>query len=389
MSVVAASDSQAIALLCAPVGLGDAKPLTPAEWARLASAIHAAGLTPAALVGLTAAHLAEHLGLEGDAADRVAALLERGGILAFELERLESRGIWMVARADDAYPELLKQRLGLRAPAVIFGSGRRDVLVGRGVAVVGSRDADADALAFAAELGRSIAEEGATVVSGAARGVDRTAMDAATESGGRAVGVVADSLVRLTQQPDVRVALMDERLTLVTPYGPEARFSIGQAMGRNKLIYCLSDAAVVVAAAAGTGGTWAGAVENLKAGWTPLLVCDSPRAPDGNRELLAVGGRPLSEPLASVVLGVEPGPAPSQGESGDELAALERYLVTPRTETEVCDGLGLERGRARRLLKRGVDSGRLVRKGRPFRYVAASAGQATLFDATSGSRPVT
>ena len=382
---VATHDSQAIALLCAPVAVGDAKPLTASEWAKLASAIHRSELgTPGALVGLTSAELAGQLGFEADLVDRVAGLLDRGGTLAFELERLESRGIWMVARSDHAYPEPLRQRLGLRAPAILFGAGRRDAVPEQGVAVVGSRDASAEALEFASELGRSIASEGATVVSGAARGVDRTAMGAAMEAGGSAAGVVADSLVRHTQQPETRAALTRELLTLVTPYAPEARFSVGNAMGRNKLIYCLSEAAVVVATSKGSGGTWAGATENVKSSWVPLWVWDSGGATAGNRELLAFGARPLAEPSAAVVLGRDASGRVGEADESpvDELAALERCLERPRTEKEVSVELGLSPGQARRLLRSGVDSGRLVRQGRPFRYVVADAApQARLFDA--------
>lgn len=382
MTAVAATDSQAIVLLCAPVAVGDVKPLTPSEWARLAASIQASELAgPGALVGLAAGELHVVLGLGADMADRVVALLERGGQLAFELERLESRGIWVVARSDERYPEQLRRRLGLRAPALLFGAGRREVVAGKGLAIVGSRDVDEAALAFARDLGRSVVAAGGTVVSGAARGIDRAAMDAAISAGGAVTGVVADSLIRLTQQPAVRTSLADELLTLVTPYPPEARFSVGNAMGRNKLIYCLSDAAVVVAAAAGTGGTWAGAVENLKAGWAPLWVLDTPAAPVGNRELLAHGGRPLASPSVATVLEDEASQAAPAREPEDPLAALEDFLSVPRTETEVRNELGIAQGDARRLLKGGVDSGRFAREGKPFRYVVVSRVQRSLFDA--------
>ncbi len=45
------------------------------------------------------------------------------------------------------------------------------------------------------------------------------------------------------------------------PYGPDARFTVGGAMGRNGLIYCMADLAVVASAAEGEGGTWAAATE--------------------------------------------------------------------------------------------------------------------------------
>ena len=60
-----------------------------------------------------------------------------------------------------------------------------------------------------------------------------------------------------------REALMDGRLVLACPYDPAARFQVGQAMQRNKLIYALSDAALVVNSDYGKGGTWTGATEQL------------------------------------------------------------------------------------------------------------------------------
>lgn len=394
MSPVATTDSQAIALLCAPIAVGDAKPLTPAEWTRLAAAIYQSEWRrPGELVGLAAHELGSGLAVDPATADRVASLLDRGGTLAFELDRLASRGIWVITRADDEYPAALKKRLGLKAPAVLFGAGRREVVPGTGVAVVGSRDADRGALEFADGLGRAIASEGAVVVSGAARGVDRTAMGAALDAGGLAAGVVADNLVRHTQQSDVRMALADERLALVTPFGPEARFTAGNAMARNRFIYCLSDVAVVVATSAGRGGTWAGASENLRAGWVPLWVWAAPTAPPANRELLAVGGRGL-EAVSSVSalfeavhdcegvgdrrvrgsitpsdLGIETADDPDGFET--LLSALESYLAEPRSGRDVQKQLGLTQSEARLLLRRATESGRVSRHERPVRYLAS------------------
>jgi hypothetical protein len=62
------------------------------------------------------------------------------------------------------------------------------------------------------------------------------------------------------------------RQKLLTPNLPTAGFSVGGAMGRNKIIYGLADFAVVVSSDFQTGGTWAGAVEALKGGWCPVFV---------------------------------------------------------------------------------------------------------------------
>ncbi len=51
---------------------------------------------------------------------------------------------------------------------------------------------------------------------------------------------------------------------MISPYSPEAPFhSVGNAMARNKLIYCMADQALVVHSRR-EGGTWNGALENLE-----------------------------------------------------------------------------------------------------------------------------
>ncbi len=53
-------------------------------------------------------------------------------------------------------------------------------------------------------------------------------------------------------------------MLLISPYHPEAGFNVGNAMGRNKLIYALADYGLVVSAEHKKGGTWEGASEELK-----------------------------------------------------------------------------------------------------------------------------
>ena len=53
---------------------------------------------------------------------------------------------------------------------------------------------------------------------------------------------------------------MDGRLVFISPYDPAAGFSVRHAMQRNKIIYALADAALVVASDFEKGGTWAGAI---------------------------------------------------------------------------------------------------------------------------------
>ena len=116
-------------------------------------------------------------------------------------------------------------------------------------------------------------------------------MKGALGSEGTAVAVLADSLLRAATSSLYRRPLLSGDLVLVSAVNPEARFNVGNAMARNRYIYCLSDAAVVVASARGSGGTWSGACENAKAGWVPLWVKQTADTDSGNVNLIARGAR--------------------------------------------------------------------------------------------------
>jgi predicted Rossmann fold nucleotide-binding protein DprA/Smf involved in DNA uptake len=201
----------------------------------------------------------------------------------------------VLTRSDSEYPERLKKRLKLEAPPVLYGCGNRNLLDGRGIAVVGSRDASDDDLSFAAQLGADAASRGFSIVSGGARGVDEAAMLGALEREGTVVGVLADSLLRSATSAKYRKHLMSNDLVLVSPFNPEAGFSVGNAMARNCYIYCLADAAVVVTAGRDKGGTWNGAIGNLRSRWVPLWVRWHPDPRSGNADLVRRGAKWLPD----------------------------------------------------------------------------------------------
>ncbi len=292
-------DGVVIAMLCSHLGISDGDepavaPLTLREWNALARKIHDSEIkNPSGLLGLGVDDLVKPLGLAAAEAERIFQLLARGGSLALELEHLAASGIWCVTRADDAYPARLRNTLKHQAPPVLFGAGGFEILQETSIAIVGSRNLDESGESFARSLGALCAGHSVAVVSGGARGTDRVAMQAALEAGGHAVSILADSLVRTIRQPDVREFVTDGRLALLTPYRPDNGFSVGSAMGRNKIIYGASDYSVVVSSDYQKGGTWAGAVETLTAGWCPVFVRSGANVAPGNRELINKGAFPL------------------------------------------------------------------------------------------------
>jgi predicted Rossmann fold nucleotide-binding protein DprA/Smf involved in DNA uptake len=284
---------------------GDPRPLAPTEWGRLALWLKEHGKSPEDfLTGDDPAQLLSGWVDRTITVERIRYLLERAGALGLALEKWQRAGLWIMTRSEPDYPIRLKRHLRHDAPPVLFGSGSRQLLNKGGMAVIGSREATDEDLAFTSELGGKIALQGYSVVSGGARGVDETAMLAALEKEGTVIGVLADKLLHAATSAKYRQALMDKNLVLVSPFNPEAGFDVGNAMARNKYIYCLADAAIVVATSKEKGGTWNGAVEDLKKEWVPLWVKAHPDEKSGNAALVNRGARwlPLGDFTVSSLL---------------------------------------------------------------------------------------
>ncbi len=292
-------DSQAILLLCSHLGLPsdtEFAPFTLKEWNLLARKLQTANLRPEALLEWAKNDIIQNLGPEIEA-ERIKRLTNRSGSLALELERLESHGIKVLTRADADFPQKYRQRLKENAPTILFYAGEKALLGQPGIAVVGSRHLDQAGEECASFVGNACGFSGLVLYSGGAKGVDSISMKAALEARGTAVGILAHGLEIEIRKPENRAALQRGDLCLATPYSPNAGFSAGAAMGRNRLIYTLADYAIVVASDFGKGGTWAGATEALKAEWIPVFVLQHTAMPEGNKQLLNKGALAFPHPF--------------------------------------------------------------------------------------------
>ncbi len=291
-------EAHALVMACSYVGLDqktELAPLTLKEWNTLAPKILNSSLkTPGGLLGLAAEALQGELALSLAEAQRLAALLDRGGAVGFELESLMNAGIRIVTRADSNYPQRLKEKLQAQTPVVLFYAGELALAQEESVAIVGSRAVDEAGADFTAKLADRCVRNRLNVVSGGAKGVDLISMKTALENGGKCAGVMGDSLAKKIREQEARQYIFEERLLLLTPFHPNAPFQIGNAMARNKMIYALADYAVVVSSDFETGGTWAGATENLRQGYAPLFVRSASDMPKGNQALLGKNAAALT-----------------------------------------------------------------------------------------------
>lgn len=223
--------------------------------------------------------------------ERIKTLLARGTSLSMALDKWSAAGIWVLDRSHPNYPIKIKKALKDQAPAILFGVGNADLLLKPAIGFVGSRDCDKSDENATIQYVETINQNGLQVVSGAANGVDSHAMLASLENGHSSIGIVADSLFKASVDKRWRDHLKNDQLVLITPFYPEAKFSGPNAMQRNKFIYIMSQASIVIRTAESNAnkksGTWEGAKENLQKGWVPLMVSEhvSPNYP-ANQALL-------------------------------------------------------------------------------------------------------
>ena len=402
-------NTKAILLLTAPLILGRGKGkesndlLKPREYTKLACYLQETSKQPADLLGLEADQILRdsHHILDGD---RLRRLLDRGFLLSQTAERWGARGIWVLSRADDDYPKKLKIRLKQDSPSLLYGCGDREILNSGGLAVVGSRNVNGSLLEYTQEVGQLTAKAGRTIVSGGARGIDQAAMSGALEAGGRVTGVLADGLEKTVMKRDNRNRLLEDQFVLISPYDPNAGFNAGHAMQRNKMIYALADAALVVNAEINKGGTWAGAIEQLeKLRLVPVYVRSTdeksgaldalknkgampwpnPADADDLNAVFQTGSSKATTPPTQSNLAFDAQHEPVKpglitGVTPDLQVAEELYqtmqsliihiLEKPKKAMEVATELNITKRQAEDWLNRLVAEGILEKGGRPVRY---------------------
>ncbi len=292
-------------LLCSYVGMNQestVKPLSLGEWGSFLDRVAEKGLEPKVILDRNA-EWESALSYSGEQAERIQKLISRGGSVALEIDDLDQKGIGIVTPFDDTYPPLLRQ-LKKKKPPVLFFVGDITLVKKIGIAIVGSRDVDEAGMLFARRLAEKAAKERLVLFSGGARGVDSISETAVLNNGGAAVIYVTDSLLSRIKKRDVIRNILDKKLLLLSSEKPDAGFSVGRAMSRNKYIYASAYyGTFVVSSDYNKGGTWAGAVEALGNGWGKVFVWDH-SGYDGNRRLIEKGAIPYElseETLGDVV----------------------------------------------------------------------------------------
>jgi len=193
----------------------------------------------------------ECAGVRRDVA-RAIGRFDAWGEVERQLTRLRQTGGRLVTWEDETYPELLRQIAD--APLFFFMRGDLEASDGQAVAVVGSRSPSSYGRRMARVIGAGLAEQGVTVVSGMARGIDAEAHWAALKANGRTVAVLGcgvDVVYPAEHHHLMMRIVRNGAVVSELPMGtqPDAE----NFPGRNRIISGMSLGTVVVEAAERSG----------------------------------------------------------------------------------------------------------------------------------------
>ena len=271
--------------------------------------------------------LVNHFGGARPALEALPGLARRGGAAAAricsqaeaekELKAARARGVDLVALGESDYPPRLQMIDD--PPPLLAVQGRIECLARPLVAIVGSRNASAAGMKFAATLARDLGAAGYGIVSGLARGIDAAAHRASLDSG--TVAVLAGGHERIYPAEHVQLAqaIVAQGATvseMPLTWEPRAH----DFPRRNRLISGLAVGVVIVEAARRSGS-----------------LITARMAGEQGREVFAVPGSPL-DPRAEGTNGLLKQGAIMVTAADDVLAALApilgRDLDQPMAEPE-------------------------------------------------------
>lgn len=208
-----------------------------------------------------------------------------------EYRNATRQGFSLLGLLSPDYPKLLSTMED--PPLVLYVWGRLADADECAMAVVGSRRASAYGVAACHRLAGALAQRGATVVSGLARGIDGVAHRAALEAGGRTIAVLGSGLNRIYPPEHRRLAeTISKNGAVVSELPLDSPPLPGHFPMRNRIIAGLTLGTIVIEAAARSGslGTAKHALEQNREVFAVPGSIDSPTT-QGVHRLIQEGAK--------------------------------------------------------------------------------------------------
>ena len=222
---------------------------------------------------------------------------------SFLAESLISQGFDLIPINSQEYPETLKQNLKMKySPSLLYVKGNKQLLHEPSVAIVGARNASEISLKFTRNIAKICVENYQVIVSGFAKGVDKTALDATLEVFGHSIIVLPQGIMTFASGfRKYYTQVVEGDVLILSTFHPRVPWNVGLAMARNTYIYGLAKE-IYVAESNSKGGTWSGVIDGLRKGRTIYVRKPNPAEKNANNLLILRGAIPVDmngKPLES------------------------------------------------------------------------------------------
>lgn len=209
-----------------------------------------------AVFEMDAAQLAEILGCKFQTA--IKSILDKEAFEAAdrEIDFLVRNKVEALCMLDKEYPQRLNQEQCQDTPALIYYKGHADLNAKHVVSIVGTRKATSYGQAETIRIAQQLKNDSdLLVVSGLAYGIDTAAHKASMDNQIATVGILGHGLMQLYPAQNKLLArnMVESNGGLITEYPSDALMRKENFPARNRIIAAMSDATIVVEAAAKGG----------------------------------------------------------------------------------------------------------------------------------------
>ncbi len=152
----------------------------------------------------------------------------------------------IIAESDPGYPDSLRNMQS--PPALLFYRGDLDCLMGKCIAVVGSRKASPQGIEVTKKICRELSASGVTIISGMAMGIDAAAHEGCLDGGSPTAAVLGCGIDvdYPIENLDLKEAIVEKGGVLLSEYPPGIRANKFVFQTRNRIISGLGRALLMM-----------------------------------------------------------------------------------------------------------------------------------------------
>lgn len=282
-------DSIATLLFCCDLKAFDEVPLTIEEWYQVEKILKMHGMKgPADLFWLSSDELLEMLNIPEFIVYKMEQRRKKLSFMLNLLHDLENKGINIMTKYDDHYPQLLVKSMKKRAPVYMYYKGDMSQYTA-GISICGLNELEHKDGTYIKRIVDKVIEEKKYYVSNDGKGVDKAALQYALRNGCSVVIFVCKNMIEKMNK--YKRYIKNGQLVILSAVDPNSVFDITHAIDRNSYVCGLSKYQIIISSKINNGATWFTALQNMHHHWVDPLVLDNQYM--GNQRLLEMQATPL------------------------------------------------------------------------------------------------